>query len=932
MAGRVARSGVAALMCAMAAACLAASARAQEPSGSASAPQAGPRSEFRLGLGGQPGQAVARPDTPLPFCLDVMPLEPDAGAGTLEIVRLPTMVESDIAERLLYRAALDLPPGRRRRITGYLAMLGDAAAELEARWVQHDGARLRSRTAVRFTAESEIVVLVTTTVPGRLAPYYPVRPSDASDGWTPSWRVAAVDLAAIRTSWTGLRIATCLVLDHPLDSAVDRAWIPAIRRWVEAGGTLVVTGGRAGREIAAPFRDLLPVAVLNADPQQASLREVLSALGSARATTTVDPDPQAPFTIAPTLQRHGTAIARNAAGVAAAIGDLGLGRVVWLGCDPHGPLARLARLGAGAVGVACEARGDDLRFSPITPAQTEQAMRAGWWRWETAQDHGDFGVAAQSISVPPPARAALIWSLLGWIGALALLLGGARRFGRAGTAWGLAVGCSVLGFAGVTAWAGLNFARRAKSAAITLSVGRLGAGSATTVAGPALYVPASATAELSLPANWAALVSPLDTRLEAVVPGDAPQGATARATLASRSTRRLVAFGETPLGEGVRLQWDRSPDDEGAQTLRVINGTPHVLRQTIIHTVRRPRSASTRGLHKGGDTGDDSDRENDADPDDDAPAAWYRHIISFVAPAIMPGETAEAVPLLRGNLDADLDALRRASMPAGEAAALAGAARRADAVGSFRSRGRNLAIALGTTVVVADLATPPAPMHLDGTPIAGEGEHLLFLVDAPAPAAAVASDLAVVRVRVRTGPLVSPDLRSRLDRAPRIERSRDGSISNGDTVFDNTSADLNAGLVRDIVLGGLPPLSWQGALRVTLDTTWKLAVHRRPAGWTGQPGDAGTWNDPGTFDVLGAHDVFTGALIPVRREGGEIAIASPRRFWRDGTLALRVRFRPPLLPLPAPPEAPPTSATPPPRLSWQGGFSVRALDARMERE
>lgn len=887
-------------MCALAAGMAGTPAQAQAPSESARS--GGDRSEFRLRLGGQPGQAVVREDSPVPFCLDVKPISAEAGAGTLEIVRLPTKRNEDIEERLLYRAALELPQGRRRRITGYLPPLADAVIELEARWVQHDAVRLRSRTGVRFTAYDEVVVLVTTIVPGRLAPYYPVRPADASQGWSPPWRVAAVDLAAIRTSWTGLRSATCLVLDNPLDSAVDRAWIPAIRRWVESGGTLVVTGGRAGREVAAPFRDLMPVGVLNGEPVTAALNPLIDALGSARVTTTAEPDPTARFTSAPTLVRNGVALARNEAGVAAAYGDLGLGRVVWLGCDPHGAQARLARLGAGAVGVACHARGEDLRFHTVAlPSHN----RLGWFNMNPGADAGDFGVAADSIAVPPPSRRNLVWSLAAWTVLLALLFGGARCMGRAGTAWVVAVGVSVTAFGGVTAWAAFSFASRAKCAAITLSVGRLGGAGATAVQGPALYVPTSAEAELSLPEGWDALISPGDTKLEPVVPGYAPQGAVAHATLASRSTQRFLAFGRTALGRGVRLEWGMDPHDARKRTVTVVNGTPHALEQVEVHTPERYAEAGT--------------------DDDDGNSLG---LTSFAVPAIAAGGAENAAPLRRGDSQADLDALRGAARSRAEGEQLSGAQRRSAALRGYRHRGRRLASAMGTTVVVAQLAAPPAGLRIDGVAAPAEGEHVLFLIEAPPAASAATGELDGVVLDLVDPPVALDDPRSRLERVPRHPKRR-GAKTGEHPVRRESSATLNGGILQDVEVMHLPPMGWERELHLVVSHSWTLqAAFPTPPRW---PHRRQVDDERGTVELLGARDVFTGALVPLRREGKTICIPSPRRFWSHGTITLRFRFRPPALP-DEPGKSDENGTGPPakPQTGWEGKLEVWTIDARIE--
>lgn len=860
------------------AAAIAAGAVAAAPPHAQAQDASAPGAEFRLRIAGQSGTAQMRSVVPLPFCLDLKP-EPGAGSGprTIEIHRLPDPADPEDRPRLLYRYTTEFVAGRRQRITGFLPLLSHDTERLEARWIAEGETLHTSRADAKFHLDEQPAVWVATDTPKRARLYHSIPKA------TRQWLASPLELSALPASWLALQGAGCLVLDRlsAADTESAEQWRPAVRQWVESGGTLVLTANTEPAVLRKLVRGLLPVQPSDGALQSLSPAPVVAALG-------VPPgQPRERFRLALPAERA-IVMAEGPEGLQAAYREVGLGRVLWLGCELAEPPAAGGYLGSGAVAMAMQGREDDLRHVAIL-----DPTDVGRWGWGNQQDDGaNLDAAAESISVPAPPRSGLIAGVTAWAGVLALLFALARWRGRLGAAWVVAVAAGLVGFAGLTGWARLTFAGRAAASSLTISVGALGSTGATSLHGTALYVPASTETTLELGPGWTALLSPLDTRLAPALATTIATGTGARAKLASRSTQRFRGFGRTELGGGIRLGDWRAVMHGNAKSVRITNESDAPLRDVVVLIPRMPPGpdAFAGGLH------------------------------AYTVERLEPGESVLAVPE-----DDEEDALDRRDRERAAEAAEGGASeaerRLAIAATAFARRARNQALTRNTAAVIATLDTPPPAVRIEGNAVPTQGSHLLALFADPPPSPRVHGSLSDVEVDISGSDLGGrwAQLRGRISPAMlrRLRRRQGGS--NTISVRHQPERSLRTGLETDLTFYALPELGWNSALVIELDPRWTLEADQRIPN---QEERDDVEHAIGTFEVLEVRDVFSGAQIPVTIAGNRITLHHPRRYQSTEGLTLKMRFFPPPLPRPTLPDGtvlPPEIAA---ARAWTGRLQI----------
>jgi hypothetical protein len=818
--------------------------------GAASAPGA----EFRLRIAGQSGTAQIRSVVPLPFCLDLKAAAGDGGVRTIEIHRLPDPTDPEDRGRLLYRYTAEFTAGKRQRLTGFLPIVSRDRERLEARWIAEGETLYTSRTDAKFHLDNEPAVWVAADGPKRARLYHSIPKA------TKQWLASPMELSAMPPSWLSLQGASCLVLDRlsSADAASAEAWRPALRQWVEGGGTLVLTANTELTTLRTLVRGILPVMPSDAPLQSLAPDPVVAALG-------VPPgQPRERFR---TAQPAAAAVViAEGSGLQAAYRNVGLGRVLWLGCELSEPPAASGYLGSGAVAMAMAGRRDDLRDVAIL----DPGDNRGWGWGGQFDDGADLDAAAESISVRAPARSGLIAGVAVWAACLAVLFALARWRGRLGAAWVVAVACGLVGFAGLTAWAKLTFAGLAAASSLTVSVGAVGAPAATSLHGTALYVPASTETTLDLGPGWTALLSPLDTRLAPALATTIEHGTGARAQLASRSTQRFRGFGRTALKGGIRLSNWREVMHRRAETVRVTNDSALPLREVVVLIPAAP-------------------------PGPDATHQGFR---VYTLERLEPGASALAEPGDEDALDRQARELAAASAESSESE---GALRLAIAATAFARRARNQALTLHTAAIIATCDAPAAAVRIAGSAVPTQGTHLLALFAAPPIPEPVRGSLNDADVDISGSDLGGrlAQLRGRVSPAvlARLRRRRGGT--NTITIRRQPERTLVPGHETDLNFYNLPPLDWNTTLTIELDPRWTLELDRTVPG---NDTPSRIENLPGTFQVVELRDAYSGALIPVTVDGNRITLHHPKRFQTPDGLSLRVRFLPPELPRPTLPD------------------------------
>jgi hypothetical protein len=178
--------------------------------------------------------------------------------------------------------------------------------------------------------ESTVKLLAAVKLPPTQASRGSGAPSQGRNG-SVTVNVASLPPENVPTRWHGLEAADLVVIGDVSERDFTTDQQAALVHYVEAGGTLVVTGGVNWRRLASPFfRDLLPVSVTGARTVSGlpELRSMVAAAGPSGSQ----------FAMCEASPKPGARVMLSSGGQPAIVaGHRGNGQVIYTGFDPSLP-------------------------------------------------------------------------------------------------------------------------------------------------------------------------------------------------------------------------------------------------------------------------------------------------------------------------------------------------------------------------------------------------------------------------------------------------------------------------------------------------------------------------------------------------------------------------------------------------------------------